>query len=90
MEQERVTGLPLADRVALASQDEAKEHQRQKLEHDFETASQRLADAQAEIASLKTEFQQLPEKILLAGGRFNRALRDLNAAKKAKASADGE
>lgn len=82
MEQERVTSLPLVERV--------EPDQRQKLEHDFEVASQRLAEAQAEIALLKNEFQRLPERVLLVGNRFNKALREFNEAKEAKFQATGK
>jgi len=50
-------------------------------EHDFEIASQRLADADAEIARLNAEYLALPEKIRRAEGHFQEALRVFNMAR---------
>jgi hypothetical protein len=53
---------------------EAEENRRQ--QQDFERTSERLAESQAEIARLRTEYCALPEKIRVAEWHFHKALRE--------------
>ena len=42
---------------------EADEQRRKRAEEEFESASERLAESQAELAKLRAEFSALPRKI---------------------------
>jgi predicted nucleic acid-binding Zn-ribbon protein len=60
---------------------EANEKRLQEARQDFEHASERLAESQAELENLRAEYRALPDRIREAEWRFHEALRKFNEAK---------